>query len=202
MFSKIDLWSGYYQLKIRALDVPELSLSMSHGHYKLLIMSFGMTKAQTTFMELMNKVFRSYHNAFFTMFIVDILVYFINEAKHVRHQRIIHQNLRDEQLYAKLSKFDFWLDSISFLGYVDNKDGIMVDLMKVHVVRDWAILTCLIEIRSLVVLADYYRLFVQEFSYITTSLTKLTQKMFFFSGLMIVKGAFRSTGSYLLQLLA
>jgi hypothetical protein len=107
VFSKIDLHSGYHQIKIRASDFPKTTFSTRYGLYEYLVMSFGLTNAPAYFMYLMNSVFMRELDKFVVVFIDDILVYSKNEAEHTMHLRIVLQRLRDHQLYAKLSKFDF-----------------------------------------------------------------------------------------------
>jgi hypothetical protein len=109
VFSKIDLCSGYHQIKIRASDVPKTTFSTRYGLYEYLVMSFGLTNAPTYFMYLMNSVFMPELNKIVVVFIDDILVYSRNEDEHTMHLHIVLQHLRDHHLYAKLSKCEFWL---------------------------------------------------------------------------------------------
>jgi hypothetical protein len=117
VFSKIDLRSGYHQIKIRASDIPKTAFSTRYGLYEYLVMSFGLTNAPAYFMYLMNSVFMPELDKFMVVFIDDILVYSRNEREHTKHLHTILQRLRDHQLYAKLSKCDFWLREIKFLGH-------------------------------------------------------------------------------------
>ena len=157
LFSKIDLRSWYHQFKIRASDIPKTVFRTRYGHYEFLVMSFGLTNAPAAFMELMNGVFRPYLDSFVIVFIDDILVYSKTEEDHVRHLRIVLQRLREEKLYAKFSKCEFWLTSVTFLGHVVSKEGIRVDPAKIEAVRGWTRPTSPTEIRSFVGLAGYYR---------------------------------------------
>jgi hypothetical protein len=123
VFSKIDLRSGYHQIKIKASDIPKTAFSTRYGLYEYLVMSFGLTNAPAYFMYLMNLVFMPELDKFVVVFIDDILVYSKNEAKHTKHLHTVLQRLRDHQLYAKLSKCDFWLREIKFLGHTISQDG-------------------------------------------------------------------------------
>jgi hypothetical protein len=117
VFSKTDLRSGYHQIKIRTSDIPKTAFSTRYGLYEFLVMSFGLTNALAYFMYLMNSVFMPELDKFVAVFIDDILVYSKNEAEHTKHLHTVLQRLRDHQLYAKLSKCEFWLKEIKFLGH-------------------------------------------------------------------------------------
>lgn len=176
VFSKIDLRSGYHQLKIKPDDVPKSAFRTRYGHYEFLVMPFGLTNASAAFMDLMNRVFRPFLDKFVVVFIDDILVYSKRRAEHVEHLRTVLQTLRDHKLYAKLSKCEFWLGSVSFLGHVISAEGISVDPKKIKVVVDWKQPASASEIRSFLDLAGYYRRFMKDFSRIASLLTRLTQK--------------------------
>ncbi|KAG8499038.1 hypothetical protein CXB51_005448 [Gossypium anomalum] len=109
MFSKIDLRSRYYQLRVKESDVSKTTFQTRYGHYEFLVMPFGLTNAPAIFMDLMNQIFRPYSDKFVVVFINDILIYSHDETKHAEHLRIVLQMLRDNQLYAKFSKSEFWL---------------------------------------------------------------------------------------------
>jgi hypothetical protein len=131
VFSKIDLSSGYHQLKIQTEYVPKTAFTTRYGLYEFLVMSFGLTNAPTYFMNLMNKIFMEYLDQFVVVFINDILVYSKNEEAHEDHVRLVLQKLRDNRLYAKFSKCDFWLKEVAFLGHIIIDGGIKVDLGKI-----------------------------------------------------------------------
>jgi len=137
VFSKIDLRSGYHQLRIRPSNIPKATFTTRYGLYEYTVMSFGLTNAPAYFMYLMNKVFMEYLNSFVVVFIDDILVYSKNEEEHEEHLRLVLQKLRENQLYAKFSKCKFWLDEVSFLGHVITNGGIAVDPGKVRDVLKW-----------------------------------------------------------------
>jgi hypothetical protein len=157
VFSKIDLRSGYYQIKIRASDIPKTAFSTRYGLYEYLVMSFGLTNAPAYFMYLMNLVFMLELDKFVVVFIDDILVYSKSEDEHTKHLHIVLQRLWDHHLYAKFSKCDFWLREIKFLGHTIFQDGIAVDPEKVQEVMDWKPPTTVQHIRSFLGLAGYSR---------------------------------------------
>jgi hypothetical protein len=136
VFSKIDLRSGYHQIKIHLEDVPKTAFSTRYGLYEYLVMSFGLTNAPTHFMYLMNSVFMPELGKFVVVFIDDILVYSENEEDHAEHLRIVLTRLREHQLYAKFNNCEFWLREVPFLGHVLSDGGIMVDPTKVQEVLD------------------------------------------------------------------
>jgi len=139
-------------------------------------MPFGVTNAPAVFIDLMNHIFLHYLDKFVVVFIDNILVYFKNNREHAEHLRIILQTLQQEQLHAKLSKCEFWLQSIAFLGYVISKGGILVDPSKIQAVKDWSIPKLATKIKSFIELARYCRIFIQDFSKIAAQLTKLIRK--------------------------
>ncbi|GKV24406.1 hypothetical protein SLEP1_g34021 [Rubroshorea leprosula] len=176
VFSKIDLRSGYHQLKIKGEDIPKSAFRTCYRHYEFLVMPFGLTNAPAAFMDLMNRVFKPYLDKFVVVFIDDILVYSRSIAEHEEHLRLVLQVLREKKLYAKLKKCEFWLNSVAFLGHVVSKDGISVDPEKVKAVVEWSRPTNVTEVRSFLGLAGYYRRYVEGFSRIAIPLTQLTQK--------------------------
>ncbi|KAJ0809969.1 putative nucleotidyltransferase, Ribonuclease H [Helianthus annuus] len=175
-FSKIDLRSGYHQVRVREEDVPKTAFRTRYGHYEFLVMSFGLTNAPAAFMDLMNRVCRNMLDRFVIVFIDDILVYSRSESEHASHLRQVLETLRKERLYAKFSKCAFWLREVQFLGHVINEKGILVDPSKVEAVMKWVPPKNVGEVRSFLGLAGYYRRFIQDFSKIALPLTKLTKK--------------------------
>jgi hypothetical protein len=127
VFSKIDLRSGYHQLRIQPSDM----LITKYGLYEFTVMSFGLTNAPAFFMYLMNSVFMDYLDKYIVVFIDDILIYSQNEQEHEEQLRKVLQRLCDCQLYAKLSKCEFWISKVLFLGHIINRDGLVVDSKKV-----------------------------------------------------------------------
>ncbi|KAL0533119.1 hypothetical protein IC582_030334 [Cucumis melo] len=153
VFSKIDLRSGYHQLRIKDADVPKTTFHSRYGHYEFIVMSFGLTNAPAVFMDLMNRVFREFLDTFVIVFIDDILIYSKTEAEHEEHLRMV-----------------------SFLGHVVSKAGVSVDPAKIETVTSWPRPSTVSEVRSFLGLAGYYRRFVENFFRIATPLTQLTRK--------------------------
>ncbi|KAA3487255.1 DNA/RNA polymerases superfamily protein [Gossypium australe] len=176
VFSKIDLRSGYYQLRVKDSDVPKTTFRTRYGHYEFLVMLFGLTNAPTLFMDLMNIIFSPYLDRFVVVFINNILVYSQNENEHAGHLRIVLQTLREKQLYAKFSKCEFWLREVGFLGHIVSVEGIRVDPNKILAIINWKPPKNVSEVRSFLGLAGYYRRFVKGFSMITSLMTRLLQK--------------------------
>ena len=135
VFSKIDLRSGYHQLKIKEEDIQKTAFRTRYGHYEFVVMPFGLTNAPAAFMDMMNRVFDGFLDRFVIVFIDDILIYSRSKEEHEEHLRLVLQTLKEHQLYAKFSKCEFWLDQVAFLGHVISKDGVMVDPTKVEAVK-------------------------------------------------------------------
>ena len=176
IFSKIDLRSGYHQLRVKDNDIAKTAFRTRYGHYEFTVMPFGLTNAPAAFMDLMNRVFRKYLDKFVIVFIDDILIYSKSPEEHEEHLRLALQTLKEHQLYAKFSKCEFWLRKVHFLGHVVSAEGITVDPAKIEAVKEWKAPRSVTEIRSFLGLAGYYRRFVEGFSKIAAPLTALTRK--------------------------
>ncbi|KAA0061204.1 reverse transcriptase [Cucumis melo var. makuwa] len=176
VFSKIDFRSGYHQLRIKDSDVSKTAFRYRYGHYEFIVMSFGLTNAPAVFMDLMKRVFKEFVDTFVIVFIDDILIYSKMEPEHEEHLRMVLLTLRDNKLYAKFSKCEFWLKQVSFLGHLVSKAGVSVDPAKIEAVTSWTRTSTVSEVRSFLGLAGYYRRFVENFYRIATPLTQLTRK--------------------------
>ena len=143
---------------------------------EFLVMPFGLTNASTAFMDQMNLVFRPYVDQFVVVFIDDILVYSKDRENHDTHLRVVLETLRKEQLYAKLSKYEFLLNEVSFLGHIVSKERIRVDPKKIEVVVEWKPPRNVTEVHSFLGLTYYYRRFVKGFSMTAAPMTRLLQK--------------------------
>ncbi|WVZ97425.1 hypothetical protein U9M48_042965 [Paspalum notatum var. saurae] len=171
-----DELPGYHQMKIHPSDILKTAFITRFGLYEYTVMSFGLTNAPAYFMNLMNKVFMEYLDKFVVVFIDDILIYSKTEEEHKDHLRLVLQKLREHKLYAKLSKCEFWLDQVPFLGLIVSKGGIMVDPSKISSVMDWKVPEVVKEVRGFLGLAGYYRRFIESFSKIAKPMTSLLEK--------------------------
>ncbi|GJU22303.1 putative reverse transcriptase domain-containing protein [Tanacetum coccineum] len=117
VYSKIDLRSGYYQLRVRDEDIPKTAFKTQYRHYEFQVMPFGLTNAPAVYMDFMNRACKPYLDKFMIVFIDDILIYSCNKEEHADHLRIILKLLKNEKLYAKFSKCDFWINIVQFLGH-------------------------------------------------------------------------------------
>ncbi|GJZ54036.1 putative reverse transcriptase domain-containing protein [Tanacetum coccineum] len=137
IYSKIDLRSGYHQLRVRDEDIPKTAFRTRYGHYEFQIKPFGLTNASVVFMDLMNRVCKPYLDKFVIEFIDGILIYSHNKEEHASHLRIILELLKKEKLYAKFSKCDFRIRIVQFLGHLIDSQGLHVDPAKIKVVKNW-----------------------------------------------------------------
>ncbi|GKC65670.1 putative reverse transcriptase domain-containing protein [Tanacetum coccineum] len=153
IYSKINLRSGYHQLRVREEDIPKTAFKTRYGHYEFRVMPFGLTNAPAVFIDLMNRVCKPYLDKFVIMFIDDILIYSHNEKEHEEHLKTILELLKKEELYAKFSKCEFWINTVKFLGHVIDSSGIYVDPAKIEAVKNWASTTTPSEIRQFLGLA-------------------------------------------------
>jgi hypothetical protein len=176
VFSKIDLRSGYHQLKIWESNIPKTTFHTRYGLYEYTMISFGLTNAPAYFMYLMNKVFIKYLDKFVVVFIDDILIFSKMEEEHEKHLTMVLEKLRSNQLYAKFSKCEFWLIEVAFLGHVISAGGVSVDPSKVKDVLNWMPQTNTSEIQSFLGLAGYCRRFIKDFSKIVKPMTRLLEK--------------------------
>ncbi|GJQ96425.1 putative reverse transcriptase domain-containing protein [Tanacetum coccineum] len=176
VYSNIQLRSGYHQLRVREEDILKTIFRTRYGHYEFQVMPFGLTNAPAVFMDLMNRVCKPYLDKFVIVFIDDILIYSKNKQEQEEHLKLILELLKKEELYAKFSKYEFWIPKVQFLGHVIDSQGIHVDPAKIESIKDWTSPKSPTEIRQFLGLAGYYQRFIEGFSKIDKPMTKLTQK--------------------------
>jgi len=176
VFSKIDLRSGYHQLRVKDEDIPKTAFRTRFGHYEFVVVPFGLTNAPGVFMSLMNSVFRKYLDKFVQVFLDDILIYSRTHEEHEEHLRLVLQCLRENKLYAKMSKCSFFQSKIHYLGHIISSEGIAVDPAKIEAISEWPAPSNVHEVRSFMGMAGYYRRFVEGFSKIANPITSLIKK--------------------------
>ena len=176
IFSKVDLKSGYHQIRMREGDEWKIAFKTKHGLYEWLVMPFGLTNAPSTFIRLMNHVLRPFIGKFMVVYFDDILIYSKSLDEHVLRLREVFIVLQREKLYANLNKCHFCTDHVIFLGFVVSASGVQVDEEKVKAIQEWPTPTSLAQVRSFHGLAGFYRRFVKDFSTIAAPLTEVIKK--------------------------
>ena len=174
-FSKIDLRSGYHQIRIAPDDVPKTAFRTRYGHFEFLVLPFGLTNAPATFMHLMHQSFRHLLDKFVLVFLDDILIFSKTREEHERHVREVLEILRKEKLFAKESKCEMFKTEVEFLGHRVGRNGIRMMEDKVQAVRDWPTPTNVSHVRSFLGTAGYYHKFIRDFSKLAMPLTHLTK---------------------------
>jgi hypothetical protein len=175
VFSKIDLHSGYHQIRMSLGDEWKTAFKTKFGLYEWLVMPFGLTNAPSTFMRLMNEVLRAFIGKFVVLYFNDILIYSKSHDDHIEHLRVVFYVLRDARLFGNLEKCTFSTDRVSFLGYVVTSQGIEMDEAKIVAITSWPLPTTVTQVRSFLGLAGFYRRFVRDFSTIAAPLHELTK---------------------------
>ena len=181
LFSKVDLHSGYHQIRMKLGDEWKTAFKTKFGLYEWLVMPFGLTNAPSTFMRLMNEVLRAFIGKFVVVYFDDILIYNKSMDEHLDHLRAVFNALRDARLFGNLEKCTFCTDRVAFLGYVVTPQGIEVDKSKIEAIQGWPVPTTITQVRSFLGLAGFYRRFVKDFSTIAAPLHELTKKGVSFS---------------------
>jgi transposase InsO family protein len=176
VFTKIDLRSGYHQIRVDEESVPRTAFTTRYGQYEFTVMPFGLTNAPATFQTLMNQVLRPFLDQFCVVYLDDILVFSRSLEEHVAHLRAVLGKLRDNQLYAKLSKCEFARPQVEYLGHIISGSGLQVDPNKVAAVEKWATPKTIRDIQSFLGFANYYRRFIPGFAEKASALTALTKK--------------------------
>ncbi|KAJ9507622.1 hypothetical protein QJQ45_019189 [Haematococcus lacustris] len=173
VFSKIDLRSGYHQIRVAEDDIPKTAFRTRYGHYEFTVLPFGLCNAPATFQQLMNDVFKPHLDDFVLVYLDDILVFSKSAADHERHLHLTLSLLRQHQLCANLAKCAFWLDTVDFLGHIVSAAGIQPDPTKVKAVLDWPAPQDKHQLRSFLGTANYYRRLLHHHAHRVLPLTDL-----------------------------
>ena len=176
-FTKIDLRSGYHQIRLKDASIPLTAFRTRYGHFEFLVLPFGLTNAPASFMNLMNDIFRDYLDVFVIVYLDDILVYSKTWSEHMKHLKIVLNILRQQKLFGKLSKCVFGASEVEYLGHVLRPDGVSVDPNKVEAVENWPQPRNKTEVQSFLGLVNYYRRFIRNCSTIAKPLTLLTSNV-------------------------
>ena len=176
-FTKIDLRSGYHQIRLDESSIPLTAFRTRYGHYEFLVLPFGLTNAPASFMTLMNDIFRDQLDKFVIVYLDDILVYSKSWKEHLSHIKTVLQVLHNKKLYGKLSKCYFGLKEVEYLGHILQPSGVRVDPHKTDVISKWDLPTCKKDVQSFLGLVNYYRRFIKNCSAIAKPLTSLTKNV-------------------------
>eukprot|EP00879_Flechtneria_rotunda_P001398 GHRR01001550.1.p1 GENE.GHRR01001550.1~~GHRR01001550.1.p1 ORF type:complete len:633 (+),score=44.76 GHRR01001550.1:1745-3643(+) len=175
IFSKLDLQSGYWQIRIAEEDIPKTAFRTRYGHFEWKVLPFGLTNAPATFQALMNNVLGPYLDKFVVVYLDDILIYSQTPEEHLEHVAKVLEALERHELYAGLDKCAFALSEMDFLGHVVCADGIKPDPKKIEAVCNWPTPRNVHEVRSYLGLTGYYRRFIKHYAHVALPLTDLTK---------------------------
>jgi hypothetical protein len=174
-FTKLDLRSGYHQVRIDEGDIEKTAFNTRYGQFEFLVMPFGLTSAPSTFMSLMNSILRPYMDKFVVAYLDDVLIYSRTEKEHHEHVQAVLQEFRKHKLYAKKSKCEFFRPEVKFLGFIVGAEGVKVDPEKVEAVRSWPVPKSVTDVRSFLGFVGFYRKFIKNHSAIVAPMSDLTK---------------------------
>lgn len=175
IFSKIDLRSGYWQVRIEPDDVPKTAFNTRYGQHESLVMPFGLTNAPAAFQTLMNQILRPWLDNFVLVYLDDILIYSQNMEEHIIHVKKVLNALRENELYANPSKSEFGLTELEYVAHILGKEGIKVNPKKITAIQEWPKPTTVTAMRSFVGMTSYYRRFIRDYAKIASPLTDTTK---------------------------
>jgi hypothetical protein len=173
-FTKLDLHSGYHQIRVAEQDAWKTAFKTKHGLFEWLVMSFGLCNAPTTFMRVMNDVFRPFLDDFVIVYLDDILIFSGTWDEHVRHVKQVLDTFQREKLYVKLSKCEFGKTALVYLGHIVGGGQLKIDPSKIDVIVNWPEPKSVTEIQSFLGAVQYWRRFISNFSFIVAPLHALT----------------------------
>ncbi|MCO5578029.1 hypothetical protein L7F22_031867 [Adiantum nelumboides] len=176
IFTKIDLRSGYYQIRIKESNIPRTAFNTRYGHYEFTMMYFGLTNAPASFNRLMQDIFRLYLDNFVLVFFDDILICSKDEADHEEHVRKVLEILRKHKLYSKESKCTFCSPQVSYLGFIISADGILVDPETIKDIVEWPQPSSVSKVCGFLGITGWYRIFVKDYTLIAAPLIGLLKK--------------------------
>jgi hypothetical protein len=176
LFSKLDLKSGYHQIRMKESDIHKTAFSAYFGHFEYLVMPFGLSNAPTTFQALKNKIFAPYMRKYILFFFDDILIYSKSLEEHVKHLAAVLQVLRDNQLTAKQSKCEFVVPQVEYLRLIISSLGVATNPSKIRDIQSWLVPKNVKQLRSFLDLTGYYRRFIKDYGLICKPLHNLLKK--------------------------
>lgn len=175
-YSKLDLKTGFHQIRINPADVEKTAFKTKYGQFEFLVMPMGLRNAPATFQALMNSIFRDCIDDFIVVYMDDILIFSESRDDHLKHLRIVLSRLRDHQLYVGRQKYELMTEETEFLGLIVGREGVRIGDDRKQLVKDWPIPKTTTELRSFLGLVQFFRRFIQDFSRIAAPLTNLTRK--------------------------
>lgn len=176
VFSKLDLKTGFHQIRMRPEDIEKTAFNTKYGQFEYLVMPMGLCNAPATFQTLMNQIFSEYIDDFIVVYMDDLLVFSQSREEHLKHLELVLEKLQSGSLYVSPKKCSFMKEETEFLGMIVGREGIKVDPDKIRVIQEWPIPTCITDVRSFVGLLQFFRRFIQNFSALASPLTSLTKK--------------------------
>ena len=175
-FTKLDLTSGYWQVRIKGNDIPKTAFRTRYGHFEFMAMPFGLTNAPAAFQHLMNSIFQDFLDDFVIVYLDDIMIYSKTYKEHLRHLEKVFERLRENKLYAKLKKCEFAKQEVQYLGHIVSENSIKPEEDKIKAIKEWKQPQNQKDVMSFLGLANFYRKFIDNFSKRSIALTKLIGK--------------------------